>query len=80
MYELIQDLPYCTGALSFGLSKRTQKIGFQDQLSLIAGQKYCSTAILSTFIKLSFSIKAFVLYIFEWPLKTCFTEVSSAFR
>ena len=32
----------------------------------------CS-AILLTFTKLPFSIKTFVLYIFEWPLKTGFT-------
>ena len=43
------------------LSER-QKIGFQDQLSLDAGQKYCRmlqgehSAILSTFIKLPFVI------------------------
>ena len=54
------------------LSKRP-KIGFQDQLLLIAGQKYCRmlqgehSAILSTFIKLPFVIKIFVLSIFEWP-------------
>ena len=54
------------------LSKR-QKIGFQDQLSLTAGQKYCRmlplehSAILLTFIKLPFVIKTFVLSIFEWP-------------
>ena len=52
---------------------------FQDQLSLNAGQKYCwmlqgeHSAILSTFIKLPFVIKIFVLSIFEWPLKTGFT-------
>ena len=51
------------------LSKRP-KIGFQDQLSLNAGQKYCRmlqgehSAILSTFIKLPFVIKIFVLSIF----------------
>ena len=56
-----------------GQSKRRPKIGFQDQLSLNAGQKYCRmlqgehSAILSTFIKI------FVLSIFEWPLKTGFT-------
>ena len=44
------------------LSKR-QKISFEDQLSLIAGQKYCRmlqwehSAILLTFIKLPFVIK-----------------------
>ena len=30
------------------------------------------SAILSTFIKLLFVIKVFVLPIFEWPLETCF--------
>ena len=55
------------------------KNGFQDRLSLNAGQRYCRmlqiehTAILSTFIKLPFAIKIFVLSIFEWPLKTGFT-------
>ena len=59
-----------------GHSKRTPKIGFQYQLSLNAGQKYCRmlqgehSAILPTFIKLPFVIKIFVLSIFEWPLKT----------
>ena len=54
------------------------KNGFQDQLSLNAGQKYCRmlqgehSAILSTFIKLPFVIKTFVLSIFEWPLQTGF--------
>ena len=62
-----------------GHSKLTPKIGFQYQLSLNAGQKYCRmlqvehSAILSTFIKLPFSIKAFVLSIFKWRLKTGFT-------
>ena len=31
------------------------------------------STILSTFIKLPFSNKTFILYIFEWPLKTGFT-------
>ena len=59
------------------LSKRP-KIGFEDQLSLNAGQKYCRmlqgehSAILSTFIKLPFVIKTFVLSIVEWQLKTVF--------
>ena len=53
------------------LSKRPQ-FGFQDQLSLNAGQKYCRmlqgehSAILLTFIKLPFVIKIFVMSIFEW--------------
>ena len=60
------------------LTKRP-KIGFQDQLSPYAGQKYCRmlqgehSAILSTFIKLTNVIKIFFLSIFEWPLKTGFT-------
>ena len=55
------------------------KIGFKDQLRLNADQKYCRmlqrehSAILSTFIKLPFVIKIFVLSILEWPLKTSFT-------
>ena len=59
--------------------KNKTKIGFQDRLSLNAGQKYCRmlplehSAILSTFIKLPFVIKIFVLFIFELPLKTGFT-------
>ena len=60
------------------------KIGFQYQLSLNAGQKYCRmlplkhSAILLTFIKLPFVIKTFVLPIFEWPLKTGFTVFKSS--
>ena len=56
-----------------------QKIVFQDQLSLNAGQKYCRvlqgehSAIVLTFIKLPFVIKIFVLSIFGWPFYTGFT-------
>ena len=51
------------------------KIGFQDRLLLNVGQKYCRkhSAIFSTFIKLPFVTKFFVLSIFEWPSKTGFT-------
>ena len=67
---------------------KSPNIGFQDCLSLFAGQKYCRmlqgehsailstlehSAILLTFIKLLFVFKTFVLSIFEWPLKTDFT-------
>ena len=64
------------------LSKRP-KFGFQDQLSLNAGQKYCRmlqgehSAILSTFIKLPIVIKIFVLSIFERPFYTDFTWLKS---
>ena len=60
------------------LSKKL-KIGFQDQLSLNAGQKYCRmlqrehSAILLTIIMLPFVIKILVLSIFEWPFYTGFT-------
>ena len=60
------------------LTKRP-KISFQDQFSLNAGQKYCRmlqgehSAILSTFIKLPFVIKIFVLSIFECAFYTGFT-------
>ena len=69
---------YSKNCLQRPLKKNT-KIGFQDRLSLDAGQKYCRmlqgkhSAILSTFIKLPFVIKICVLSIFEWPLKTGFT-------
>ena len=55
------------------LSKR-QKSGFQDRLLLNAGQKYCRmlqgehSAILSTFIKLPFVTKTFVLSILSGVL------------
>ena len=65
-------LKYSKTCVKRPLSKRPQ-IGFQDQLSLNAGQKHCRmlqgehSAILSTFIKLPFVIMIFILSIFEWP-------------
>ena len=62
-----------------GHSKKKTEIDFEDGLSLNAGQKYCRmlqgehSAILSTFIKLSFVNEMFFLCIFEWPLQTGFT-------
>ena len=64
------------------LSKR-QKIAFQDQLLLNAGQRYFRmlqgehSAIILTFIKLPFVIKIFILSIFEWPFYTGFTVVGT---
>ena len=69
---------YSKTCLKRSLKKKTE-IDFQDRISLNAGQKYCKmlqgehSAILSTFIKLPFVMKIFVLSIFEWPLKTGFT-------
>ena len=63
-------------------SKRTPKIGFQYRFLLDAGQKYCRmlrgehSAILSTSIKLPFSIKTLILSIFKWLLKTGLTVQS----
>ena len=64
-----------------GHSKRRPKIGFQNRLSLNAGQKYCRMlheSILQYF-RPSFGFKTFVLSIFEWPLKTGFTVISRFF-
>ena len=69
---------YSKTCLKWPLKKEDQNF-FLDRLSLSAGQKYCRmlqgehSAILSTFIKLPFVSKLFVLSIFEWPLKTGFT-------
>ena len=59
----------------YGHSKRLPEIGFDDQLSLNAGQK-CGrmhqvehSAILSTFIKLPFVIKIFFLSILSGCLR-----------
>ena len=52
---------------------KRQNIGFQDQLSLNAGQEYCR--ILLTFIKLPVVIKTIILSIFEWPFYTGFTVI-----
>ena len=57
-----------------------QEICFQDELSINAGPKNCGmlqrehSAILSTFVKLPFVIKTFILSTFEWPFYTGFTE------
>ena len=53
---------------------KKEQVGFQYRSSLNAGQKYCRmlqgehSTILLTFIKLPFSIKTFVLFIFKWVL------------
>ena len=70
-----KDQNYSKTCLKRPLKKKT-KIGFQYQLLLNAGQKYCRmlqwkhSAILLTFFKLP---KMFALSIFEWLLKTGFT-------
>ena len=62
-------------------SKRRPKLVFYPNYRLMQVKRFveCSiwkmehSAILSTFIKLSFVKKTFVLSIFEWPLKAGFT-------
>ena len=61
---------YNKTCVKWPLSKRP-KVGFQDRLSLNAGQKYCRMLLI--FIKLSFVIKIFVLSFFEKPFCTGFT-------
>ena len=62
-----------------GHSRQNKKLVFKTKYRLSAGQMYCRilqgehSAILSTFIKLPFVFKIFVLSISEWPLKTGFT-------
>ena len=79
------NVSYSKTCLKRPLKKKT-KIGFQDQLSLYAGQKYCRmlqgehSAILSTFIKLPFAIKTFGLSCFEWPVKIDFTVISTFYH
>ena len=59
---------------------------FKDQLSLNAGQKYCRmlqrehSAILSTFIKLPFVIKIFILSIFVIHRFYCSSNLSADFN
>ena len=54
---------------------------FKTDYRFDADQKYCRmlqgehSAIFLTFINLTLVFKIFVLSIFEWPLKTCFTVV-----
>ena len=68
---------YCKACLKWPHKKT--KICFSRPISLNAGQKCWRmlplehSAILSTFIKLPFVNKTFVLSIFEWLLKTGFT-------
>ena len=79
-----KSLPYSTTYVKQPLSLRPKMV-FQDQLYLNAGQKYCRmfqgepSAILSTFIKLPFVIKIFVLSIFEWQFFTGFTVFTKWF-
>ena len=81
--SLITDVICTVKPVISGHSKKDQKIDFQDQSLLKAGQKYCRmlqrvhSAILLTFIKLPFAIKTFVLSIFKWTLKTGFIVLSS---
>ena len=72
----------CSKTCLKGPLKKKTKIGFQDRLSLNAGQKYCRmlqgehSAILSTFIKLPFSlISLFCLFLRGFTACTPFCHV-----
>ena len=75
---------YCKTFLKRPLPK-IPKIGFQDQLLLNEGRKYCGmlplehSVILLTCIKLPFVIKICVLSIFECSLKTGFTVLYTTY-
>ena len=82
MNQLVPCKRYTVKPVLSGHSKKNTKIGFEYQLSLNAGQKYCRmlqgehSAILLTCIKLSFSITTLVLSFFKWRPKTDFTVIS----
>ena len=62
--------------ISSGHSKRRPKLVFTTcyrLMQVLQNAPREHSAILSTFIKLQFLFKIFVLSIFEWPLKTGFT-------
>ena len=71
--------PFTVMPVLSGHSKK--KIGFQDRLSLNAGQTYCrmpQESILQYFrpsFSYHISFKTFVLSFIEWPLKTGFTVI-----
>ena len=73
-------LLYSNTCVKRPLTKRL-KLCFQDQVSLNEGQTHCRmlqwehSAILSTFIKLPFVFKIFILLIFEWSFYTGFTAI-----
>ena len=66
------NIERCVRTVKLVLSghQKRPKIGFQDRLSLNAGQNYCRML-----IKLPFVVKTFVLSIFEWPFVTRFTVI-----
>ena len=66
----------CDDATATVTVKSNTENWFQDRLSLYAGQKYYRMLILSTFIKLPFAIKTFVLSIFDWSLRTGITVLN----
>ena len=75
--NICESTVYSKTCLNSSLKKKT-KIGFKDRLSLDAGQNIAGcehSAILLTFIKLLFIIQSLGLFIFMWPLKTCFIRI-----
>ena len=67
----LQPVNYSKTCLKRPLKKKTKSGFSRMQVKIISEEEH--SAILSTFIKLPFATKTFVLSIFEWPPKTGFT-------
>ena len=83
MYGIIHPNGFTVKPVYNSHSQKRPQIGFQDQLWLNAGQKYCRmlqmehSAMLSTCIKQTFVFKINGFFSnFEWPLKTGFTVLA----
>ena len=79
----VKSIEECSKPEENGHSQKDRKsVVFKDQLSPNVGQNYCRmlqgehSTILSTFIKLPFVIKIFVLSIFEWPFYTVYCSAN----
>ena len=80
MHHILETVPFdmCNDYSKTCLKRPLLKMGFQNQLSRNAGQKYCRmlrehSVVLSICIKLTHGFKTFLSSIFELPLKTGFT-------
>ena len=78
IYYTFSKRSYSKICVKWPLSKRP-KIGFQDQISLNAGQKYYRmlqvehSALLRPAIRCELLLRSFCLSFFEWPFYTGFT-------
>ena len=63
-----------------GHSKKRPKLGFQDRLSLNAGQKYCRMQYFPFSLSNHLSSRPLFCLFLEWPLKTGFTVNKCSIR